>query len=85
VTEDFEAVRLPIDVAEFHTYGVNWATDRADFLDGEPVRSCPRPPSYPLQMMLAVFDFPTNPPATTPTPYPRWSWTTCGGTSADRR
>jgi hypothetical protein len=58
VTEDFEAVRLPIDVAEFHTYGVNWATDMADFLDGERVRSCPRPPSYPLQMMLAVFDFP---------------------------
>lgn len=59
VVEDFEAVRLPIDVAQFHTYAVDWSRERADFLvDGELVRSCPRPPGYPLQMMLAVFDFP---------------------------
>ena len=61
VPEDFEAVRLPIDVADFHTYAVDWRTDRADFLvDGELVRSCSRPPSYPMQMMLAVFDFPAK-------------------------
>jgi hypothetical protein len=59
VTDDFEAVRLPIDVAEFHTYAVDWTADMAAFLvDGRSVRSCPRPPSYPMQMMLAVFDFP---------------------------
>jgi beta-glucanase (GH16 family) len=59
VTEDFEAVRLPIDVAEFHTYAVDWTPDKADFLvDGELARSCAHPPSYRMQMMLAVFDFP---------------------------
>ena len=59
VTGDFQAVRLPIEVSEFHTYAVDWTSDRADFLvDGELVRSCPRPPAYPMQMMLAVFDFP---------------------------
>lgn len=59
LTEDFEAVRLPIDIAEFHTYAVDWTSETADFLvDGALIRSCPRPPSYPLQMMLAVFDFP---------------------------
>lgn len=59
VAEDFEAVSLPIDVAQFHTYGVGWDAERADFLvDGELVRSCPGPPSYPMQLMLAVFDFP---------------------------
>ena len=59
VAEDFEAVRLPIDVAELHTYAVDWTPERADFrVDGELVRSCPRPPAYPMQMMLAVFDFP---------------------------
>ena len=26
--------------------------------DGAPVRRCPRPPDYPMQTMLAVFDFP---------------------------
>jgi Glycosyl hydrolases family 16 len=55
----FEAVRLPIDVADFHTYAVDWTEDKADFIvDGELVRTCPRPPAYPMQMMLAVFDFP---------------------------
>lgn len=59
VTEDFEAVRLPIDVAEFHTYAVDWTAEKADFLvDSELVRSCLSPPAYPMQMMVAVFDFP---------------------------
>jgi hypothetical protein len=61
VVDDFDAVRLPIDVADFHTYAVDWTAERAEFLvDGEPVRSCPRPPSYPMQLMLAVFDFPAD-------------------------
>jgi hypothetical protein len=59
VVEDFAAVRLPIDVARFHTYAVNWTADRVDFfVDGTFVRGCPNPPGYPMQTMLAVFDFP---------------------------
>jgi Glycosyl hydrolases family 16 len=59
VREDFHAVRLPIDVAQFHSYAVDWTPDTATFyVDGTAVRSCARPPSYPMQMMLAVFDFP---------------------------
>jgi hypothetical protein len=59
VREDFHAVRLPIDVAQFHSYAVDWTLDTATFyVDGTAVRSCARPPSYPMQMMLAVFDFP---------------------------
>jgi hypothetical protein len=59
IAEDFEAVRLPIDVADFHTYAVDWRPERVDFLvDGELIRSCSGPPSYPMQMMIAVFDFP---------------------------
>ena len=59
VEEDFAAVRLPIDVASFHTYAVEWTLERAEFfVDGEPVRGCRRPPAYPMQMMIAVFDFP---------------------------
>ena len=59
VTEDFETPRLPIDVADWHTYAVDWSADRVDFLvDGEPVRGCVGPPAYPMQTMVAVFDFP---------------------------
>jgi hypothetical protein len=59
LTQDFEAPRLPIDVAGFHTYAVDWDADVAVFsVDGDVVRRCARPPSYPLQLMLAVYDFP---------------------------
>jgi hypothetical protein len=59
ITEDFEAVRLPVDVVDFHTYAVAWTADKADFfVDGEQVRACPGPPAYPMQLMLGVFDFP---------------------------
>jgi Glycosyl hydrolases family 16 len=59
VPEDFQAVRLPIDVADFHTYAVDWTADQANLLvDGVHVRTCPRPPTYPMQAMIAVFDFP---------------------------
>ncbi|MEP6649924.1 MAG: glycoside hydrolase family 16 protein [Lapillicoccus sp.] len=59
VGEDFVAVRLPLDVAEFHTYTCDWTADRVDFLvDGALVRSVDGPPRYPLQLMVAVIDFP---------------------------
>lgn len=57
--EDWQAVRVPIDVADFHRYGVDWTSDRVDYLvDGTVIRSTPSPPAYPMQLMLAVFDFP---------------------------
>jgi hypothetical protein len=40
-------------------YAVDWDADGAvSTVDGVVVRRCPRPPTYPLQLMLAVFDFP---------------------------
>jgi Glycosyl hydrolases family 16 len=59
VPEDFEAVRLPIDVREAHDYAVAWTPDSVELsVDGRTVRRCGPPPSYPMQLMLAVFDFP---------------------------
>jgi beta-glucanase (GH16 family) len=59
LTQDFAPVPVPIDITGFHTYAVDWTPQKADFfVDGALVRSCPRPPRYPLQMMIAVFDFP---------------------------
>ena len=41
--QDFAAPRLPIDVAEFHTYAVDWdATEAVFSVDGEKVRTLPR-------------------------------------------
>jgi glycosyl hydrolase family 16 len=59
LTQDFAAPRLPIDVADVHTYAVEWDADVAVFsVDGEEVRRCAGPPTYPMQVMVAVFDFP---------------------------
>lgn len=59
LTDDFGAPRLPIDVTQPHTYAVDWDAEEAVFtVDGEVVRRCPRPPTYPMQVMVAVFDFP---------------------------
>jgi len=59
ITEDFAAVQLPIDVAEFHSYAVDWTPESvAFFADGELIRTCAQSPRYPMQMMIAVFDFP---------------------------
>jgi Glycosyl hydrolases family 16 len=59
VREDFAAPRVNIDIAEFHRYAVDWTDTEVRFtVDGEPLRSCTGPPTYPMQSMIAVFDFP---------------------------
>ena len=59
LVQDFAAPRLSLDVTDFHDYAVRWQPDGAVFsVDGEDVRRCPRAPDSPLQLMLAVFDFP---------------------------
>ena len=59
LVQDFAAPRVPVDVADRHVYAVDWDASEAVFtVDGAVVRRCARPPTYPLQLMLAVFDFP---------------------------
>jgi len=59
LTQDFASPRLPIDVAEMHTYAVDWQVGEAVFsVDGTQVRRCADPPTYPMQLMVAVYDFP---------------------------
>jgi rhodanese-related sulfurtransferase len=59
---DFEAPRLAIDVREPHLYAADWRKGRVEFsVDGERVRSVEQAPDYPMQFMVAVFDFPAKP------------------------
>jgi hypothetical protein len=59
LTQDFAAPRVAIDVIEPHLYAVEWDESSAVFsVDGMALRRCARPPAYPLQLMLGVFDFP---------------------------
>jgi hypothetical protein len=59
LTDEFAAPRVPIDVAEFHVYAADWRPGRVDYLvDGQHVKTVRQAPAYPMQMMVAVFDFP---------------------------
>ena len=59
LSQDFAAPRLAIDPADVHTYAVDWdAREVAFTVDGEVVRRCAGPPTYPMQVMVAVYDFP---------------------------
>ena len=61
LTDEFAAEPLAIDVADFHVYAADWRTGRIDFLvDGEHVKTVGQAPDYPMQMMIAVFDFPAK-------------------------
>jgi CTP:molybdopterin cytidylyltransferase MocA len=61
LTWEFDAPRLEIDVADPHVYAAEWQPGRVDhFVDDEHVKTVHQAPDYPLQMMVAVFDFPEN-------------------------
>jgi Glycosyl hydrolases family 16 len=59
LTEEWAAVPLEIDIAEFHTYAVDWRPGSLVFtVDGREVRRIGQAPDYPVQLELGVFDFP---------------------------
>lgn len=69
LVEEFSADTQQLDVRDLHTYAVEWRPDGVDFLlDDRLVRTSRQAPSYPMQMMIAVFDFPVagSPPTHTP-------------------
>jgi hypothetical protein len=62
VTDDFERVRLPIDVTEFHDYAAEWTPDRiAFFVDGQCEKTVEQAIAYPMQLMLGIYEFPPEP------------------------
>ena len=61
LTDEFDAPRVDIEVSEPHVYAADWRPGRVDFLiDGRHVRTVRQAPDYPMQMMVAVFDFPAQ-------------------------
>jgi hypothetical protein len=72
LAEDFATVPLSVDVADDHRYAAVWTPDGVDFLvDDVRVRRSAESPTYPLQLILGVFDFPDRaavPDEVPPTP-----------------
>ena len=72
ITEEWGTVPLDVDVAEFHTYAVDWRPGSVEFsVDGTVVKRAGQAPDYPVQLEIAVFDFPERAhlvPGDVPTP-----------------
>ena len=55
---------IDIDISEPHVYGVDWRPGQVEFdVDGAAGPAVEQAPAYPMQMMIAVFDFPEKDPA----------------------
>ena len=69
ITNDFEEVRLSIDVRDFHDYAVQWTPERVTFfVDGSPIRTVEQSPAYPMQFMLGIYEFDEPDPVATAYP-----------------
>lgn len=57
--EEFSAERTRLDVTAWHRYAVEWTPDGVTFfVDGQQHRTSTQSPGYPMQLIMAVFDFP---------------------------
>jgi hypothetical protein len=71
LTTDMADVALDIDATAWHTYAAAWTADETRFLvDDEVVRVVPQGLTYPLQLMIDLFEFPTGPDRE-PAEYPK--------------
>ena len=62
ITDEFAAEVLPIDAREFHVYAAEWTPERVAFsVDGEHVKAVGQSPSYPMQLMLNLYELPADP------------------------
>lgn len=60
LVEDFTAPRLAIDVTSYHVYAVTWGLRGAEFsIDNVIIHRSTTATSYPMQVMIGVFDFPS--------------------------
>jgi Glycosyl hydrolases family 16 len=58
LVDDFEKVDLNLDVRQFHVYTAEWTPEYvAFFVDGQRVKLVGQSPSYPMQLMLGIYEF----------------------------
>jgi Glycosyl hydrolases family 16 len=61
IVDDFSKVRVEADPHEFHVYTAEWTPDAVAFLvDGEEIKVVDQSPSYPMQLMLNIYEFPAE-------------------------
>ena len=70
LADEFSRETVAMDVREFHAYAAEWTSERISFfVDDEHVKTVGQSPSYPMQLMLGVYEFPGD--ASRATDYPK--------------
>lgn len=70
VVDDFDKVAVPVDVRQWHDYGVIWApTWVAFYVDGAEVKRVDQSPQYPMQLLINIYDFGGASPRTPAAPF----------------
>ncbi|HEV8567141.1 MAG TPA: glycoside hydrolase family 16 protein [Actinoplanes sp.] len=73
IRDEFSVEAIAIDAREFHLYAAEWTPEQvAFFVDHRLVKTVEQSPSYPMQFMLGIYEFPDEGQATKPAhPYPK--------------
>jgi hypothetical protein len=73
IRDEFSVEAIAMDPREFHLYSAEWTPEHvAFFVDHRLVKTVQQSPSYPMQFMLGIYEFPNHGPATQLThPYPK--------------
>jgi Glycosyl hydrolases family 16 len=72
LTDDFSQEIVEIDARDFHVYAAARTPRDVSFLvDGDVVKTVDQSPSYPMQLMLSLYEFPATAKDNAPTPYPK--------------
>jgi hypothetical protein len=72
IVDDFSRETIPIDARDFHVYAADWMPDQvAFFVDGNLVKTVNQSPTYPMQLMLGIYEFPPAEGEAPTTHYPK--------------
>ena len=72
ISDDFVAEEVSIDVRDWHTYSADWTPDGiAWYVDDRLIRVVDQSASYPMQLMLGIYEFPIADDRRHPGDYPK--------------
>ena len=72
IADDVVEETVPIDVREWHTYSADWTPDCVAFyVDDALIRVVEQSATYPMQLMLNIYEFPIDDDPRDPADYPK--------------
>jgi hypothetical protein len=72
ITDDFVAEEIAIDVREWHTYSADWTPEHvAWYVDDRLIRVVDQSATYPMQLILGIYEFPVDDDQRHPADYPK--------------